>query len=519
MYHNKQISGSRAHKIRLNPNRAQIKALEDTCLTCRYIYNSVLGQCVRDYAAFTGATKVETWTEGPGWKSKPRESLRNWGKSVKVLINNTQAALDYKDLSTEIYSVVPDAKYAKAKPNHKIFLRVLEQIAPSLTEKPKMGDDLRKAFDARLNAGLRSRDGGDLSSKIKETSANTRNRVVVNVEAAFKSFWAGRTDYPAFKKSCSSFYVHNQVFRFHTEKSVKLGTGILGAVRTMEPPRFAGKIMSATVSKRANKWYVSVVYDNPSYFGNPVLVVPEVDPVGIDLNLTAETAIALSNGKVYEAPRPNRAMEKRQELLSKRLSRRIQGSRGWIEAKEALARLHEKKTDIRNDFLHKATTEIANNCKTLVIEDLNVKAMQQGRMASGVADVAMGRLRTFLLYKQLDRGHTLYAADRFYKSSHVCSCCGHENEISKEEKLLSLGGSRLFTCGSCGLSMNRDINAAKRVAQAVSSGHIIDETALALETRNSAEAKAKKKKESMAAGVKARAAARMLENESNNSII
>lgn len=478
-----QIKGTRAHKIALDPSKGQIKALEQTAQTYKYIYNSALATAQNEYLEFTGYATLSIYTEGPGWKSKERLDRRQHNKILKLVDG---------ELSSEVlevgktYQLKLSDKALKKCPEKKCWCRVDAQTAPTRTDKPKLGDDMRKAFDRRLKAGLTSKDGSDLSAVIVQTAAQTRNRAFVDLQSSFKNFFAGRTEYPTFHKEAGSFYVSNQMLSFIDPRHIKLGTGPLGRIKTKEAPRFVGKVMSATVSKTAGQWYAAVVYQDPIVVCRTAPTVKR-QMLGIDLNLTAETAVMASSGRAYVSPRPMKGdLGKRLKLLSRRASRAVQGSQNWKQIQAQVAKIQAHMANKRQDFTHKTTTDIANSAEQVVVEDLNVKAMQMSSVASGIQDSGIGEFRRILGYKVAEQDGTLWVADRWYPSSKVCHLCGWKNPD------LALS-HRTFDCGGCGLSIGRDLNAAKRVLAAVASGDAVNETQPSLAKAKTAELKTKEK--------------------------
>lgn len=122
-----------------------------------------------------------------------------------------------------------------------------------------------------------------------------------------------------------------------------------------------------------------------------------------------------------------------------------------------MARLHAKIKNIRQDCLHKLTTQLAKNHQVIAIEDLNVKGMMKNRhLARSVADMGFFEFKRQLQYKVAQFGGTLVVADRWFASSKLCSCCGY-----KMEKMpLSV---RSWQCPQCQTQHDRDVNAAKNL--------------------------------------------------------
>jgi putative transposase len=132
------------------------------------------------------------------------------------------------------------------------------------------------------------------------------------------------------------------------------------------------RILSATISREADRFYVSLTCEVERPDPKPKGVRSEDDVVGVDLGLSSFAV--LSDGTRIEAPKP---LAKRLRLLkrrSKQLSRKEKGSDNSEKAALALARLHRKVKNLRRDFLHKQTTWLART--KLVI--LPLRALRLG---------------------------------------------------------------------------------------------------------------------------------------------
>ncbi|WP_261554174.1 transposase [Frankia tisae] len=119
-----------------------------------------------------------------------------------------------------------------------------------------------------------------------------------------------------------------------------------------------------------------------------------------------------------------------------------------------LAHVHARIVNQRRDGLHKLTTRLVKTHDVVVVEDLNVTGMVRNRrLAKAVATAGFAEIRRQLAYKTDWYGSALHVADRWYPSSKTCSGCGWRDPS------LTLAG-RTFACQSCGLVLDRDLNAA-----------------------------------------------------------
>ena len=282
-----------------------------------------------------------------------------------------------------------------------------------------------------------------------EVTKNAPQMAIIQLGEAFKNFFAGRAKYPKFRKKD----VHDRFTLTNDQFSIdgcRIRIPNLGWVRMRESLRFTGKIMSATVSRVADRWFASITVDVPDQSHLPK--AENQGAVGVDLGVSA--LATLSTGETITGPKPHKALLARLQRLSRSLSRKQKGSANRKKAKAKLARLHARIAAIRSDALHKLTTDLTRRFHTIGIEDLNVRGMVRNRhLARSIADMGFFEFRRQLEYKAAMRGGQVWVADRFYPSSKTCSCCGH-----KLEKLdLSV---RAWTCPACGTIHDRDVNAA-----------------------------------------------------------
>ena len=213
------------------------------------------------------------------------------------------------------------------------------------------------------------------------------------------------------------------------------------------------KVLSATVSEKAGRWFVAVQVEQ---------TLPDPEPndrpvAGVDLGLTALATV--SDGTVIANPRPLKTAMRQVKRLQRRVSRRQKGGANRKKARERLARAHARVANLRRETLHQATTRLTKTKSVLVVEDLNVRGMQKNhRLALAIADVGWAEFKRQLTYKAAWRGGQVMLADRFFPSSKLCHVCGH-----KLEKLaLSV---RRWTCPGCGTDHDRDLNAAQNLEQ------------------------------------------------------
>jgi putative transposase len=277
----------------------------------------------------------------------------------------------------------------------------------------------------------------------------------IHLQKAFQGFFNKKTKYPKYKKKGihDSFYIGGDQVQV-VGKYVKIPN--LGWVRLRETLRFEGKINGVTISRRADRWFISVNVETsqlPAVCENQAIV-------GVDLGIKAFAT--LSDGKSIPSNQPLKKKLGRLRRLQRKLSRRKQGSKNRAKAKNCIAKMHYKVANCRNDFLHKTSTELTEQYKYIVIEDLDISKMVQGKKLSrSIMDCGWYEFRRQLCYKAELRGNKIFIADKWYASSKRCSGCGH----CKEVLLLT---DRTYSCHKCGLELDRDYNAALCLKQLLS---------------------------------------------------
>ena len=216
------------------------------------------------------------------------------------------------------------------------------------------------------------------------------------------------------------------------------------------------RILAATVSRQADRWFVSFTVEVERYVpaGNGKGTV-----VGVDVGI--RHLAVLSTGFVIANPRALEHQLRKLLRLNRQLARCKPGSNRRKQTRRKLARVHVRAANLRKDALHKVTSALANQHEVVVVERLNVAGMLRNRrLARALADAGLAELRRQLTYKTAWYGSQLVVADRFYPSSKTCSACGWV------KAKLTLG-ERIFSCEACDHVIDRDLNAARNLAKLI----------------------------------------------------
>lgn len=291
----------------------------------------------------------------------------------------------------------------------------------------------------------------ELYSWLKGIHRDAHSAPFANLQKAFVRYFQKKANRPKFKKrdrSHDSFAVSNDRL---TVKGDRIRLPLIGWVKLAESIRFPGRIISAVVNRTADHWYISFQIDvgevKKKRVSNAI--------VGVDLGI--KTLAITSDGQKVEALHQLKYFIKKLANMQRRLARKVKGSHRRAKLKGAIARLHATITNIRRDCLHKLTTKLCRENQTVVIEDLCVKGMLANRKLSrAIANIGFYEFRRQLKYKSEMYGTELVFANRFYPSSKTCSNC-------KSVKTSLALSERTYKCGSCGLEIDRDLNAAKNL--------------------------------------------------------
>lgn len=287
---------------------------------------------------------------------------------------------------------------------------------------------------------------------LKAVDSQLLQQALKDGDRAFQNFFERRARYPRFKsrkRSQPSFRIPQRV----KVEGGKVYIPKVGWVKLRQSQPVDCPTKSATFTRDATgKWHVTLTAE----FEMPDVPWQPADPqevIGIDLGL--QDFAVLSSGERIAPPKHYHQLERRLAKAQRRLSRRQKGSRNRDKARLAVAKVHQKVRNKRQDFLHKLTTSLVENHQGICIEDLSRKGMARTKLAKSVLDSALGEFRRQLEYKAVWNRTHLAVIDGWFPSSKLCPDCGALNDA------LTLA-DRTWTCG-CGAVHDRDLNAAQNI--------------------------------------------------------
>lgn len=269
-----------------------------------------------------------------------------------------------------------------------------------------------------------------------------------DLDQAIKRVYKSGFGFPKYRsrhiEAHNTFRIPNQNRSIRPRKN-NIGLPKIGDIRWIRHRELQGKLKSVTIKRENNRWWAVCLCELPGSV--PVHDIAETEVVGIDLGI--KDFAVMSDGVVIPSQNHYRKREKRLAWYQKQLPRKQKNSRNYVKARERLNKQHYKVKSQRLDFTHQQSGMIAKYYRVACVEDLNIAGMKRNkRLAKSISDQGWRIFLDQLAYK-IDH---LVKIDRFAPSSKTCSSCGHVQDMPLNV--------RSYNCGSCGMSIDRDLNAA-----------------------------------------------------------
>lgn len=273
----------------------------------------------------------------------------------------------------------------------------------------------------------------------------------LNLTAAYKNFFEGRARFPRFKskhgRQSIQYPQKVKIVNGNVRLPGKIGEVIAKIHRPIE-----GKIKTVTISKTSSgKYFASILSEVDGEKPN----FSEGKIYGVDLGLK-HFAVITDGEKIskYDNPKHLAKHQKNLKRKQQKLARKQKGSKSRDKYRRVVAKVYERVSNSRQDFLHKLSYKLVSDSQAVIVESLHVKGMVRNHnLAASISDCGWGMFTNFLAYKLERKGAKLVEIDRWFPSSKLCSNCFYE----MDEMPLDI---REWTCPNCGTHHNRDGNAA-----------------------------------------------------------
>ena len=278
-----------------------------------------------------------------------------------------------------------------------------------------------------------------------------QNRVI-DFNTALTRVWKQGNGFPKYK---SRRIEHHNTLRIdqtngHIDpRKQQIKIPKMGWVKWTRHRPITGKLKSITIKQENGIWFCICLCEIPDLL--PITQINQQDIVGIDLGLK-EFAVT-SDGEIIATPKLYRKRARKLARLQRQHSKKQKASANREKARKKLKKLHYKIRCQRSDFTHKASSRITKDYKIIGVEDLNIAGMMQNRsLAKSIQDQGWAQFVGQLEYKSRHNGGVTVKINRWLPSSKTCSSCGQTQSVP-----LSV---RTYECSSCGMTMDRDHNAA-----------------------------------------------------------
>ncbi|MBN3927556.1 RNA-guided endonuclease TnpB family protein [Nostoc sp. NMS4] len=325
---------------------------------------------------------------------------------------------------------------------------------------------------AALNAFLPALKKADETVWLADCYSQVLQATTLNLTTAYKNFFEKRAGFPKFKSKHGKQSIQYPQNVKIVDGNVKL-PGNIGIIKAKIHRLIEGKIKTVTVSKTPSGKYLASILTEVEGISTPLNtsenpVISEGKIYGIDLGLK-HFAVVTDGEKVskYDNPKHLAKHEKNLKRKQKKLARRQKGSISRNRYRKVVAKVYERVSNSRQDFLHKLSCKLVSDSQAVIVENLNVKGMvtledsltlryRNHKLAKSISDVGWGTFTNFLAYKLERRGAKLVEIDRWFPSSKLCSNCFYQIG----EMPLDI---REWTCPHCGTHHDRDANAAQNI--------------------------------------------------------
>ena len=302
-----------------------------------------------------------------------------------------------------------------------------------------------------LNALLPDLKKAEETAWLADCYSQILQATTLNLTTAYKNFFDKRAGFPKFKSKHGKQSIQYPQNVKIVDGNVKL-PGNIGIVKAKIHRLIEGKIKTVTISKTpSGKYLASILTEVEGE--HPTTTEGKI--YGIDLGVKHFAVVTLGK-KVskYDNPKPLAKHDKNLKRKQHKLARKQKASNSRYKYRKIVAKVYERISNSRQDFLHKLSYKLVSDSVVVIVENLHVKGMVRNHnLAASISDVGWGTFTNFLAYKLKRKGAKLVEIDRWFPRSKLCSNCFPQ----VSEMPLDV---REWTCPHCGTHHDREGNAA-----------------------------------------------------------
>jgi len=291
---------------------------------------------------------------------------------------------------------------------------------------------------------------------MKQLHSNVKQNISKRLSDSFKHFFRrcknGET--PGFPKFKKRIFYSSFTFPDYRQKikDNKVPISRIGKVHISQHRELEGKVKTLTIKKENSEWYAIFSCEEVPIEKQKTNFKSEVD--GVDIGI--KKFLVCSNGQEVENPTFLKKSEKKLKRLNRKHSKKKKGSKNKTKSRIKLANQYMKVRRQREDFQKKLARNLAMEIKYIGVEDLNIKGMVKNHcLAKSISDASWGQFISYLKYYKTIFDGEIIEIGRFEPTSKLCSSCNHKQNMPLEK--------RTFKCESCGIEIDRDLNASLNI--------------------------------------------------------
>ena len=288
----------------------------------------------------------------------------------------------------------------------------------------------------------------------KQLYSQVKQNIPKRISDAFKHFFrrVKNGENPGFPKFHKRIFYSSITFPQYKKEiypNNRLYIPKIGMVKIKKHREIEGNMKTLTIKKGNNEWYANFSCDEVPMEKVENNFKSEIE--GIDVGI--KKFLVCSNGDEFDNLKFLKRSEKKLVRLQRQHSKKKRGSKNRKKSTIKLAKQHTKIKRQREDFHKKLTRQLTSEIKYIGIEDLNIKGMVRNHcLAKSISDAGWGQFFSYLKYYKTIFDGEIIKIGRFEPTSQICSSCGNRQNMTLDK--------RTYNCESCGLSIDRDLNAS-----------------------------------------------------------